>query len=222
MANQEIIIVNPQTEVWFHSETLCRLTCISNQLDLLHSIKWCVSTYVYGLCWSGRWGRSRDKRTLQTTTPFTTRAGTWTRCSAAGSMRSMASRVGRLYSSWEMLYLSLLVLHTRLLSYLTLILLWLSVHRNITNGGWLNLHFCFLFYEHVGRFFALSHLGAQPVQLYQSGRGLCVSWACEALFPTDPGVPTSVHHTYKPRRQATGYSSFLSHSCTSIHSDYNT
>lgn len=46
--------------------------------------------------------------------------------------------------------------------------------------------------------------GAQPLQLYQGGRGLCVSWTCEALFQTDPGVQTSVNHPHEPRRQATG------------------
>ena len=53
--------------------------------------------------------------------------------------------------------------------------------------------------------------GAQLVQLYQGGWGLCFSWACEALFQTDPGVQTPVHDSYKPRRQATGRSAFLSY-----------
>lgn len=78
------------------------------------------------------------------------------------------------------------------------------------NGLWFNIHICFLFYEYICYFSALSHAGAQPVQLYQGGRGLCVSWTCEALFQTDPGVQTSVHHSYKPRRQATGCCAFLS------------
>lgn len=45
-----------------------------------------------------RWERSTGKRTPQTMTPSTTRAGTWTRCFAAGSMKNMASRDGQLYS----------------------------------------------------------------------------------------------------------------------------
>lgn len=48
--------------------------------------------------------------------------------------------------------------------------------------------------------------GTQPVQLYQSGRGLCVSGACEALFQTHAGVQTPVHNSHKPRRQASGWS----------------
>lgn len=47
--------------------------------------------------------------------------------------------------------------------------------------------------------------GAQPLQLYQGGRGLCVSRTREALLQTDPGVQAPVNHTHKPRRQATGW-----------------
>lgn len=59
--------------------------------------------------------------------------------------------------------------------------------------------------------------GAQPVQLHQGGRGLCFSWACEALFQTDPRVQTPVHYTYKPWRQATGLSPPVSHISSVIH-----
>lgn len=47
--------------------------------------------------------------------------------------------------------------------------------------------------------------GAQPLQLHQGGRGLCVSRTRETLFQTDPGVQASVNHPHKPRRQATGW-----------------
>lgn len=66
----------------------------------------------------------------------------------------------------------------------------------------------FLFHLHAYSFCALSLPGAQPVQLYQGGRGLCVSWAREALFQADPGVQTPLHYSHKPRRQATGWCAF--------------
>lgn len=61
-----------------------------------------------------RLGRSRVKRTLQTTTRSTTRAGIWTRRYVAGCTRTMGSRVGPSFSFWEMLFSFQLEHHIRL------------------------------------------------------------------------------------------------------------
>lgn len=44
--------------------------------------------------------------------------------------------------------------------------------------------------------------GAQPAQLHQGGRGLCVARERGALLPADARVPGALGHAHQPRGQA--------------------